>query len=242
MKKQKWSKKLIIILIILICLGLFGIYIYRYQVVPYFKKVSLTTWLNTPSNTTIYEQNSENAFPKTKITIPKEEGYLIAVYKDQHKLKLLKNNKIEKEYSVNIKREEMDRKIWEDDQTPEGIFYIETMNKVTDPPWSRWMRLNTVKKAHEIYKEAYNNGEELISEFEEEYGKLNTDKNLRKFNQINSKQKILRGIGIHGGGFSMYHEWTQGCIALADKDVIELFEILKQSKNKGIGTKVIIQD
>jgi len=41
------------------------------------------------------------------------------VYKDNHKLELLKNNILIKQYDVNIKREKQDRSIWEDNQTPE---------------------------------------------------------------------------------------------------------------------------
>ncbi len=236
--RKKYISRLFFVIISIIVISLV---VYKHKIIPHFKKVALTAWLNTPTLSTIYEKNNNN-FSKTKIDIPKEKDYLIAVFKDSHKLQLLKNNQIIKEYNVNIKREKENRKIWEDDQTPEGIFTIESMDKVTNPPWSRWMRLNTVKKSHELYKQAYTDGEVRINKFEEEHGKLNTDKALRQFNKINKDQKILRGIGIHGGGFSIYHDWTNGCVGMSDKDVIELFDILKKSLNKGIGTKVIIQD
>jgi len=206
------------------------------------KKLATTLYLQTPIKKTIYEQNSQNNYPKTTIPIPKEKGYLLAVYKDKHILELLKNNELVKRYDVNIRREKEDRKIWEDNQTPEGIFTIETMDVITSPAWSRWMRVNTTSKAREIYQESHKDGFGRIIAFEESYGKINSDEKLRQFNEINSDQKILRGIGIHGGGFSLYRDWTEGCIALADKDVIELFDILSNSTNHGIGTEVIIQD
>ena len=234
MKKRKLLLLLGAVLILLVPL-------FYFVVSPAMKGYALKMYLNTPTSKTIYERNNNN-FPKTKIDIPEHEGYLLAVYKDAHKLQIIKNNALKAEYDVNIKRENMDRKVWEDDQTPEGIFYIESMDKIFDPPWSRWMRLDTAEKAHEIYKEAYPDGETRIREFEEEYGPLDNDQALRQFNEINPDQKILRGIGIHGGGFSIYHEWTNGCIAMSDEDVIELFDILGNSQSGGIGTMVVIQD
>lgn len=155
---------------------------------------------------------------------------------------LYEDNGVVKEYDVNIKRELEDRKIWEDDQTPEGIFTIETMDTISIPNWSRWMRLDTTEVAIRNYREAYPDGAYRIEEFEQKYGPLNTDEQFRLFNEKNSRQKILRGIGIHGGGFNLYKEWTQGCVAMDDEDVIELFDLLRESDNGGIGTRVVIQD
>lgn len=225
----------------IIILPITGVLFYKIGL-PYFKKLSLTTYLNSSTRETIYDRNNNPDFSKTHIEIPKEDGYLLAVYKDRHKLVLLKNNVIEKEYDVNIRRENIDRAVWEDSQTPEGIFTIETLDVVSDPPWERWMRLNTVEKAHQIYKENYEDGARRIANFETRYGPLDNDVALRKFNEINPDHQILRGIGIHGGGFSLYHDWTTGCIAMSDDNVTELFDILKNSPNKGVGTKVIIQD
>jgi len=188
----------------------------------------------------IYEKNN-NDYPKTKIDIPKHQGYLIAVYKDKHKLKLYKDNLIIKEYDVNIKRELVNRKIWEDDQTPEGVFKVETMDIVTNG-WERWMRLDTLNVAVPNYIAAYPDAQQRINKFESENKSIKNDADLRKFNQNNPDQKILRGIGIHGGGFSLYHEWTNGCIAMSNQNIIELFNILSKSKQKGINIPVIIQD
>ncbi len=191
---------------------------------------------------TVYEQNSNNNFPKTKIEIPKHKGYLIAVYKDEHLLKLYNNNEIIKEYEVNIKREKQDREVWSDNQTPEGIFKIETMDEVTNG-WARWMRLNTIEKTKQDYIDNYGDGGQgRIYIFENTHGPIDNDEQIKKFNQVNMDRRMLRGIGIHGGGFSLYNEWTEGCVAMDDYNVIELFDILKQSENGGIDTPVIIQD
>ncbi|OJI06864.1 hypothetical protein BK004_01860 [bacterium CG10_46_32] len=239
-KNLSLSKKLTAI-VLLFLLGL-GAYVGKFHIVPAMKKAALTVWLNTPTELTIYEKNNHDDFSKTVIPLPQESGYLIAVYKDQHKLKLFRNNELVKEYDVNVRRELEDRKVWEDGQTPEGIFYIETMDKVSDPPWSRWIRLNTMEKARALYSDAYTDGIQLINSFEAHYGALDSDKKIRQFNQLHPSQNMLRGVGIHGGGFSLYHEWVEGCVALSDENVIELFDILKDSENGGIGIKVVIQD
>jgi len=236
------KKRMLLAAVLLLAGAAAGAYTVKYYVIPREKKAALTAWLNTPAEHTIYEQNSDNNFPKTVISLPRESGYLIAVYKDAHKLRLYKDNELVKEYDVNVRRDQEDRKTWEDGQTPEGVFYIETMDKVSDPPWSRWMRLNTTEKALALYREAYADGQQRINKFEAAYGALDSDKRLRQFNERNPDQKLLRGVGIHGGGFSLYHEWVEGCVALADDGVIELFDLLEHSENNGIGTTVVIQD
>ena len=228
------QKRKIIILIVLILAFIFFYFNFPVKL----KKTATKTYLNYGTKT-IYEKN--NNYPKTVIAIPELKGYLIAVYKDAHKLKLYKDNEIIKEYDVNLRNEEEDRKIWEDSQTPEGIFKIETMDIVTNG-WERWMRLDTLDKARKIYKENYNDGERRINDFENQYGKINNDEDIRKFNNLNEDEKMLRGVGIHGGGFSLYHDWTDGCMGMASDDVIELFDLISESENKGIGTAVIIQD
>lgn len=206
------------------------------------RKKALEIYTDFPGPKTIYDQNNNPHYKKTHIEIPKHEGYLIAVYKDQHKLKLYKNNEVIKEYDVNIKREFEDRKKWEDDQTPEGIFSIETMDVISNPPWERWMRVDTLKKAKELYVDEYEDGNERIVEFERKSGLIDGDSAIRKFNEQNSDQKMLRGIGIHGGGFSLYRDWTNGCVAMSDEDITELFGFLSESSSGGIGTLVVIQD
>lgn len=229
---MKNKKNIIIVLfVIFIIAGYLKFAYYINRGVKFIKNVGLT----------VYEQNSDNNFPKTIIEIPKHNGYLVAVYKDEHKLKLYKNNNIIREYDVNIRREYIDRQSWEDEQTPEGIFQIETMDIVTNG-WSRWMRLDTTERAIQMYIKNHKDGSKIIKEFETEFGKILGDKEIRHFNELNRDKEILRGIGIHGGGFSLYYDWTRGCIAMNDKDAEELFGLLEQGANKGIGALVVIQD
>lgn len=209
---------------------------------PSFKKFLLTTYLAFPSLQTIYGKNEHPEYPKTTIELPVAAGYLIVVYKDKHELHLFKDGTFVKKYNVNIRREMADAKVAEDDQSPEGVFMIETMDIVTDPPWERWMRLDTLEKAKGMYISAYPDGQERITSFENEYGPIKNDADIRVFNEKNPRRELLRGVGIHGGGFSINRDWTKGCVGMADKDVIELFDFLKDSPNGGIGTKVVIQD
>ncbi len=231
-------KKIILIIVLLILIS--WSFFFRHKIISISKEIWRIIWLKIPTAQTIYEKNSNNIYPKTKIEIPKEKWYLIVVYKDNHKLELLKNNILIKQYDVNIKREKQDRSIWEDNQTPEWIFTIETMDVIQFPFWRRWMRLNTVEKAHKIYKENF--WETNIKDFEKEYWKLNSDASIRHFNKLNPGQKMLRWIGIHWGWFSIYHDWTQGCVAMSNKNIIELFDILKEWENWEAWVKVIIQD
>jgi hypothetical protein len=46
-------------------------------------------------------------------------------------------------------------------------------------------------------------------------------------------------ILIHGGGSAP--DWTWGCIALDDGDVIALFDHLQRSRRRGIGVPVTIR-
>lgn len=222
------------VIIVLLILFAFWGFMNRQKFSDLFSKIT--------AKKTVYEQNSDNDFPKTKIDIPKHEGYLVAIYKDEHRLKLYNNNEIVKEYEINVKREREDREVWSDNQTPEGIFKIETMDEVTNG-WSRWMRLDTSEKAKQDYIDNHGDGGRgRIYIFENTHGEINSDEQIRKFNKLNIDRMMLRGIGIHGGGFLLYDEWTEGCMAMDDEDVIELFDILKQSENGGIDTPVIIQD
>lgn len=216
-------------------------YIIAILLVIFLLLASLAFYFKIWSYGTIYWQNSNNNYPKTKIEIPEHSGYLIAVYKDAHKLKLYKDNKIVKDYDVNIKRGKEDRKVWEDSQTPEGIFKIESMDIISNG-WSRWMRLDTTKKAREIYIKNVNNGEKFINEFEEKFGQIKDYMDIREFNSIYPEHKMLSGVGIHGGGFYLFYEWTQGCVAMSNDNVDELFDLLKSGEKKGMGVPVIIQD
>jgi lipoprotein-anchoring transpeptidase ErfK/SrfK len=221
---------------------LFLVIFFAFKISPPVQKFLLTGYLKFPMSLTVFEKNNHPEYPKTILPIPIVPEYVVAVFKNSHLLLVYQSGDLVKEYTVNVRREKPDRETWDDDQTPEGVFRIETMDSVSMPPWERWMRLDTLDVARNSYGKMYPDGEKRIHSYEDRFGLLDSDQALRKFNEINSDQKILRGIGIHGGGFSSYHDWTNGCVGMRDEDVRELFDLLKNSPNQGIGTMVIIQD
>lgn len=178
----------------------------------------------------------------TQIEVPYTEDYIVYVQKDAHILYLYKQGKKIKEYKVNLRNELPARRLLNDGQTPEGIFEVYQMAVVTNPAWCRWIAFNTVELAKEIYINENSQGTRLIEEFESKYGQIMTDKDIRKFNRKNPDIELLRGFGIHGGGYYPGNDWTLGCPALNDDDVTELYDLLLTNPNGGIGTKVIIVD
>lgn len=65
---------------------------------------------------------------------------------------------------------------------------------------------------------------------------------IRALNTQPGVPLMLRRVGIHGGGFDPDRDWTLDCSALDDRDVIELYELLLDNPNGGIGTLVYIAD
>jgi hypothetical protein len=169
------------------------------------------------------------------------EGVCLVVNKSKHQLLVINKTEVVYEYKVNVRAEKEDREVWEDDQTPEGHFFIETMERMEGHSWRRWMRLNTMEKAREIYVQAYPEGRAQIEEFERTVGKIDSDQRIRQFNLRYPRQKMLRGVGIHGG-YREGKDWTQGCVALNNHDIDQLFAYLLSQPNGGNGTEVFIKD
>ena len=189
-----------------------------------------------------YWEKQDPARYNTKIEIPDSPFYIIAVYKSAHVLRLFKEKKTVREYKTNIRNELPDRLLEDDNQTPEGVFKIWQTAVITDPPWTRWLAFDTTKKAKEIFKNEYSAGRDILVQYETEYGEIQNDADIRVFNNHNPQTPMLRGFGIHGGGYYPGHDWTWGCPALSNRDVIELYEFILTNPDKGIGTLVIIQD
>ncbi|RPJ04966.1 MAG: murein L,D-transpeptidase, partial [Spirochaetaceae bacterium] len=80
------------------------------------------------------------------------------------------------------------------------------------------------------------------SAFENRNGKIENDADIRIFNEKNPDSPMLRGFGIHGGGYYPDNDWTLGCIAMRDSEVVELYDYLKNNPENGLGTLVIIMD
>ena len=137
---------------------------------------------------------------------------LIVVEKFKRQLSVYNNNEKLKTYKISLGKNPIGHKQFEGDgKTPEGIYYIDGKN-----PKSKYF---------------LNLGISYPDEKDKEYAAAHN--------------KSAGGdIKIHGlpNGFSMakplfdiYGDWTQGCIAVSNEDMAELYEIID------IGTKIEIK-
>lgn len=176
---------------------------------------------------------------KVPIT-PADDGYRIVVDKSDHRLWFYKDDELFRDYPIAISHAGLDtRRRYDDLLTPEGEFLIASM-QYTSVFGPRQMLLETTAQALADYQSQY--GDEagaLIGEWEARHGSLDTIWEVYDYNEAHPGREIWHDILIHGGGNSP--DWTWGCIALNDDDVIELFELLQHSRNRGIGVPVIIE-
>lgn len=137
---------------------------------------------------------------------------LIVVEKSKRQLSVYNNNEKLKTYKISLGKNPIGHKQFEGDgKTPEGIYYIDGKN-----PKSRYF---------------LNLGISYPDEKDKEYA-------------AEHNKSAGGDIKIHGlpNGFSMakplfdiYGDWTQGCIAVSNEDIAELYEIID------IGTKIEIK-
>lgn len=155
-----------------------------------------------------------NEFPVNNLglTLPLTNPRIV-VSKTQRRLMLYSNNKLVRVYRVGLGRSPVDDKIKEGDRrTPEGEFYIFTKNDKS----AFYLSLGL----------SYPNAEDA------ERGLRDGLINRPQYNQIIAAirrkvappQKTALGgeIYIHGNGSQS--DWTLGCVALDDKDILELFD------------------
>lgn len=151
------------------------------------------------------------------------KDYAIIINKSRHKLYLFHEGRLEKEYQVAFGFEPLkDKKEIGDGCTPEGEFYICLKN-----PNSRY---------HKSLMLSYPNSEDA------ERGARERVIDKRLYNEIINSIKKRRtppqgtalggDIFIHGGGNST--DWTLGCVALENRDVDELFLVIRTGIPVGI--------
>lgn len=173
--------------------------------------------------------------PVTPVT-----DYHILVSKSDHQLTVFRNDEMIKTFRIAISKHGVDpRRVWADELTPEGSYLIASMQykSIFGP---RQMLLETTKQSLDDYTIQYGDAAgQRIAAWELRHGPLDTIWEVYDFNQANPDFPIWNDILIHGGGSDT--DWTWGCIALDDQDVIELFEILKQSTEGGLGVNVEIR-
>ncbi|RDU66067.1 hypothetical protein CQA53_04485 [Helicobacter didelphidarum] len=135
----------------------------------------------------------------------------IVVLKEKRKLQLYHNEEILKEYHIALGKNPIGHKQFEgDSKTPEGNYIIDSKN-----PKSRYF---------------LNLGINYPNTKDREYAKQH-GKSAGGDIKIHG---LPNGMNIAAGLFQSYGDWTDGCIALDNRDVKEIYESVK------IGTPIVI--
>ncbi|MGE5629048.1 MAG: L,D-transpeptidase family protein [Solirubrobacterales bacterium] len=170
---------------------------------------------NTLKNISMQNKDSSNDDAKLFYTKPevKPKNTSIKVYKSKRILELYGDNNIIGRFKIGLGRSPEGNKEKEgDSKTPEGKYYICTLNNQT--------------KYYFFMGLSYPNEEDAKRGLESGLINENTYKSI--VSAINNKQQppwnteLGGAIGIHGGGTT--YDWTYGCIAMENTDL----EILKQ--------------
>ncbi len=148
----------------------------------------------------------------------------IIVNKTKRKLYLLEGNKVVRIYPVSLGFDPVNDKVRQGDgRTPEGRFYVCTRNPQSRFHLSLGISYPSLEDAERGLKQG------LITR--KEYDQIVWA--IRKGRKPPWSTKLGGAICIHGGGVAW--NWTEGCIALNNRDIEELFKIVPT------GTPVIIE-
>ncbi|MGB7209734.1 MAG: L,D-transpeptidase family protein [Pyrinomonadaceae bacterium] len=147
----------------------------------------------------------------------------ILIRKAARKLEIFDGKKLVKTYTMVLGfSTKGDKEIEGDGRTPEGEFYVFTKN-----PESRFhLSLGISYPSKDDAKRGLSAG--LISK--EEHAEI--AKAIDEGGMPPQKTKLGGEIFIHGGGTAS--DWTDGCVALKDEEISEIFAIIP------VGTKVKI--
>jgi murein L,D-transpeptidase YafK len=153
----------------------------------------------------------------TSFTPPPEDRFKIIIDKSDYELSVYEDGEWSVTYPVVFGNDDQgDKMIAGDKKTPEGNFKI--IAKRNHKKWCRFMALDYPTK--------------------ESYDKFNQ----RKANkQIPQAARIGGDVGIHGTWphddylIDRYKNWTLGCIALKNDDLVELYDMVP------VGTPILVQ-
>jgi murein L,D-transpeptidase YafK len=156
--------------------------------------------------------------------LPKMENPNIIVKKKQRTLEIYDGQKLIRTYKISLGfAPEGDKEIEGDGKTPEGEFYVFTKNEKSQFYLSLGISYPNVEDAERGLKEKLITQEEF-----DQIVKANQDKTMPP-----QRTKLGGEIYIHGGGCD--EDWTQGCVALTDTEMKEIFDAIP------LGTKVVIK-
>ncbi len=166
--------------------------------------------------------------------------YRVVVTKTAHRLNIYRGDALVGTWPVALSHRGLGpRRIWADELTPEGKFRIASM-QYESAFGPRQMLLETTAQSLADYRVQYGAaGQARLSEWEARHGPLDTIWEVYDFNKAYADYRIWNDILIHGGGAG--RDWTWGCIALDNDDVVELFDLLHQSSRRGLGVEVEIR-
>ncbi len=200
--------------------------------------VIFAAWLYVESGGRVGDFLVEHETPTPRVVYP--DDYYIIVTKSTRQLEVYYQHSLVAAYPIAISfHGSAQRRIWADELTPEGAFSIASMQEQS-AFGPRQMLLDTAAQSLEHYVEQYGlAGRDRLTAWEATNGPLNTIWEVYLFNDVYPDYPIWNDILIHGGGSAP--DWTLGCVALDDADVIDLFDILLQSRERGIGVLVEIR-
>ncbi len=197
-------------------------------------------WLNKVSQGHIGDYLIWRWMVTFKQPITPVDDYRVIVTKADRMLKVYRAGELIAHYPVAISLHgTRKRQTWEDELTPEGEFRIASMQyqSIFGP---RQMLLDTTAQSLIDYAAQYGEaGHSRVAAWEQQHGPLDTIWEVYDFNEANPAHPIWNDILIHGGGTN--RDWTWGCIALNDDDLIALFETLQRSSQRGLGIAVEIR-
>jgi murein L,D-transpeptidase YafK len=150
-----------------------------------------------------------------KIMSKLEEPHIV-VEKKKRKLSLFDGKKLIKNYSISLGAVPVgDKEIEGDGKTPEGEFYVFTKNEQSSFYLSLGLSYPNIEDANRGLKA------NLITQAE--FDEIQTAINAKQMPP--QKTKLGGEIYIHGGGCNA--DWTQGCIALENEQMKELFDVIE---------------
>jgi len=154
---------------------------------------------------TVYYFYPEKALPPN-ITIN-----ALVVYKSKHQLLAYSNGKLVKTYTISLGKSPVgDKQVEGDNRTPEGVYFINDKNAHSG--WHKNLGIsypdaNDIAEATKAGKSA---GEDI------------------KIHGLKNGQGYI-------GKFQRWRDWTNGCMALTDEEIDELFNAVP------VGTKIEIK-
>lgn len=156
--------------------------------------------------------------PLNAITKPK-----IYIYKSERRLRLVNDTTLVREYKVGLGPNPTGNKFFQGDgRTPEGEYFICSRNPSSKYYKSLGINYPGPKRAVEAC---------AVGEISREDLQKILDANDRKV--LPPSNTCLGGaVFIHGGG--SYEDWTLGCVAVSNRYMDELFEVIP------VGTPVFI--